>query len=764
MENISEATTGWSGPGGAGRGRSPATAVRVGVLGGCLAVVSLLVVLFGSPLFQVLGFEYSGVSALALSLAAGIDGALARRPVLLSAGLYRVLARSFILALVPLAVSALSLLWQPNCALQDGVAFYAEIAVVSSLLGGGFGYGFRLLFERRGFGLALFLLFWFVTLLLSLLPGYTNAQLYCYGWQYGYFPGFVWDRAVELRPAYIAFRIENVLWLALLLTVDYDLYYRERGRGRFFASGVIVLAAIAIMGSHDNLGITSSQSQVEEYLSREVYLGGRAWGYYAPGTMTNEELRDLQHDVPIYLEEIRQTYELHDEHDRTSDPIHIYIYPDAETMERLVGTRAASIAKPWLGEVHIMKRALPSLKHELTHVVLRTIGNFPFYASWSTGLTEGAAVAMEAPNGAFFTDDELTAQLLKSGMASGVSNVMRFTGFASENSYKSYTLAGSFVRYLLNEYGARRFREVYGSLDYQHVYGKSLESLEHQWMASLRLADVSLDSNDRIRLKAIFGTPSILQTPCVRRLGRLERTATLAFEHDNFGDAYRASLDAYNEGGGSSDAWSAARALVMLGRLEDARSLLDTARLADKWLALGIAIADLDWMAGDTVHARPLYAYAKGRRLGSSSFFTAYDREMLMSSESVRRLVPAYLANAYRSVEPDHRHSLVILDSMLAARPRADRTLMVLLYMKLRTLEEMGWPELARRYDPLAPLHITSEDSISSDDSLAIATIERHMWRYRSPSWGKAFIPRRYMNAAAADLHEDQVVLRRQYH
>jgi hypothetical protein len=440
-------------------------------------------------------------------------------------------------------------------------------------------------------------------------------------------------------------------------------------------------------------------------------------------------------------------------------------------MERLVGTRAASIAKPWLGEVHIMKRALPSLKHELAHVVLRSIGNFPFYASWSTGLTEGAAVAMESPDGALFTNDELAAQLLKSGMARGVSGVMQFTGFASENSFKSYTLAGSFVRYLLGEYGARRFREVYGSLDYKHVYGKPLEALERQWVESLRLSGVSLDSNDRLRLQALFGTPSILQTPCVRRLGRLEHIATRAFENENFGDAYRASLGAYLEGGGSSDAWSAARALVMLGRLEDARALLDTAQVADKPLALGIAMADLDWMAGDTSKARPLYEYAKARRLGASSFFTAYDREQLRSSSEVARLMPSYLSNAYRTVEPDHHRTLAILDTMLAAHRATasvggsfDRTLMVLLYMKLRTLEEMGWPELARRYDPLAPSRVTIRDSVTSDDSLAIATIERHMWRYRSASWGEAFIPVRYRNAADADKHETQIVLRRQYH
>jgi hypothetical protein len=749
---------------------APSGRARLGVLALLTLLASAAIILFGSPLFQTLGFEYSGCAALILSLTVGIDSALSPRPARFVRGLVVSLGRGVLLALVPLLVSLLSLLWLPNCALDEGLAFYAEIGLPTALLAAGFGFGFCLLFLRRVWGLVTYLLFWLLTALLSLLPGYANPQLFSYGWQYGYFPGFIWDRAIELRPAYLAFRFENVLWLVVLLDTAYDLYYRERGR--FILPGLLLVAVIALFGSHDNLGITTSQSQVEEYLSREAYLGGRAWVYYKPGSLTDQEIRDLQHDVPIYLDAIRETYGLADRSQawQPFDAIHIYVYPDAETMERLIGTRAASIAKPWLGDVHIMKSALGSLKHELTHVVLRTIGNFPFYASWSTGLTEGAAVAMESPDGALFTNDELAAQLLKSGMASGVSSVMQFTGFASENSAKSYTLAGSFTRYLLKQYGARKFREVYGSLDYEKAYGKPIEALEREWRSSLRLAGVVLDTNDVTRLHALFGSPSILNMPCVRRLGKLERAATLAFEHDNYGDAYRASLDAYMEGGGASDAWNAARALVMLGRLDDARTLLDTARVANKQLMLGLVMGDLDWIAGDTTHALPLYTYIQQKRLSSSSFFTAYDRMHLMSSPEIARLLPQYLMNAYRTVRPNYRRALALLDTMLAdhqaahaAEGRFDRPLMILLYIKLRNLEEMGWPELAAKYDPLSAVRITPADSITSDDSLAIATIERHMWNYREPSWGKAYIPERYRNAANADLYEMQTVLRRQY-
>jgi hypothetical protein len=733
---------------------------RLAVLSGIAVLSCTLLIVFGSTLFQTLGFEYSSISALILSLLCGLDGALAQRPATFAGGLWKATLRGLLLALAPLAVSILSLVWIDNCALQDGLILYAEITVVTALLAEGFGFGFRVLLGRR-FAVATFLLFWILTLVLALLPGYTNAQIFAYGWQFGYFPGFIWDRAIDLRPAYLSFRIENVLWLALLLAIGYDLFYGGHDRVRFVLASILLLGVVLLIGSHDFLGITTSQSQVRESLQREAYLGSRTWAYYQAGDLTDQEIHDLQHDVPIFLAAIRDAYELRDE----SEPIHIYIYPDAATMEQLVGTRAASIAKPWLGEVHIMKASLRSLKHELTHVVLRTIGNFPFYASWSTGLTEGAAVALEAPEGAMYTTDELSSQLLTAQMTSGVKGIMQFTGFASENSHKSYTLAGSFVRYLLHHYGARKFREVYGSLNYEHVYGKSLDVLESEWKHSLIEYQQSLLPSDLVRLTYLFGGASIINTPCVRKLGKLEHAALVAYEQENFGDAYRASFAAYKEGGSPSDAWETAEALVMLGRLGEARALLDTATIPNKDLVLGLGIGDLDWIAGDTVNAESKFEYVLGQHLGTTSFITAYDRLQLLGTPEAPEF-RKYLSLAYHTSKPDYKRSLAIVDSMLAHHrmlSRFDRTYMILLYLKLRNLEEMGWPEVAAKYDPITAIHVSTGDVITDDDSLALSVVERHMWRYRAPSWAKTYTPARYRRAAGEELYEMQSVLRRQY-
>jgi hypothetical protein len=54
--------------------------------------------------------------------------------------------------------------------------------------------------------------------------------------------------------------------------------------------------------------------------------------------------------------------------------------------------------------------------------------------------------------------------------------------FLTVSSSRSYTIAGSFMKYLLDTYGAPSLRRAYGSGgDFETVYGKSLATLEAEW-------------------------------------------------------------------------------------------------------------------------------------------------------------------------------------------------------------------------------------------------------------------------------------------
>src|ERR1035437_6777961 len=75
---------------------------------GALTILSVLVIILSSPLFAVLGFEYSTIMALALSLVCGIVAARSRGTEWPHVRM--VLFECLILASVPLVVSVISLI------------------------------------------------------------------------------------------------------------------------------------------------------------------------------------------------------------------------------------------------------------------------------------------------------------------------------------------------------------------------------------------------------------------------------------------------------------------------------------------------------------------------------------------------------------------------------------------------------------------------------------------------------------------------------
>ncbi|MFI5264854.1 MAG: hypothetical protein ACHQM6_10090, partial [Candidatus Kapaibacterium sp.] len=110
----------------------------------------------------------------------------------------------------------------------DGVIFYIEIvyptALIAVLCGIRFFGAKEKSLRRRNISIAVF---WIVTLLISLLPGYFSAKIYTYGWQYGYFPGFVWDEAMELSSGYW---ISRILEIAIILAgIPYESLIRKEG-------------------------------------------------------------------------------------------------------------------------------------------------------------------------------------------------------------------------------------------------------------------------------------------------------------------------------------------------------------------------------------------------------------------------------------------------------------------------------------------------------------------------------------------------------
>lgn len=696
-----------------------------------IGAVSIIEIAFSSPLFATLGFEYSALMALSLSFVCGLEASLNK--LAWRSRLGRVLT----LWSIPLLVSLLSLLWLRNCALWDGIILYFEIALPSALLGGAFGAAFSMFFRSRRTSFAAFVAFWIFTLVLSLLPGYTNPQLFTYGWQYGFFPGFVWDESLELSNAYLIFRFENFVWAAFVISIPIAIGSTSSLFKRAGIPAALAVAAFWMFSQNDIFHITSSHVRVEHSLSHVSRPAPGCVVHFDSASLSREEIEKVDADIRWYLFDIRQRFLLRD----TTSAINLYIYPSAEALNVLVGTRAASIAKPWLGEVHIAKSNLHSLKHELTHVLLREKAAWPFYASWSTGLTEGAAMSVEPEFDGIYTLNEHAARILQLRYAFGVKPVMAFTGFAANASTKSYVLAGSFSRFLLNTYGPEHFDRVYVTLNFEKEYGKPIDSLDVEWKRWLAPLMTPLEADDSEHFRYYYDRASIIFNPCLRRIGKLERKAQNAFVRKEYTDAERLYRDAVTAGGGIGPLVGESYAILMQDQDERALELLDTSRspeLQKQRAALYLEKADLGVLT-HVQSAQANYASAERVKISSGQFILAYVRSVLDTSD-VASIFHTYLHHLYHRRSLDDSIRRVLLDSMAATHHRTehfDRVALSIRFLQTSMLQQMGMLTKAAELDPLGNMEEEANGhsdidlflkikSLTATDSLAISIVSLH--------------------------------------
>jgi len=189
------------------------------------------------------------------------------------------------------------------------------------------------------------------------------------------------------------------------------------------------------------------------------------------------------------------------------------------------------------------------ITHEATHTFTWNAIGQPA----SVMLHEGVAVytgMSNYENAGYINLDDFCAVFYRAERLPLPTGTMDFQGHIYD--LTTYYSAGSFVRYLIDTYGAEKFTQLYPSGDYVTVYGQDLPTLQEAWLAQLAARELpaNLDAGALIQyvdevgqnyrqLFANFsGTPAEMRA--YRALDKA-RTSTLA---GHFTDA-RTYLDEY---------------------------------------------------------------------------------------------------------------------------------------------------------------------------------------------------------------------------
>ena len=513
----------------------------------------LTLVLTNVPLFDIFAFEFCAVMALAISFA-GAHGTLTtlqqikRNPEALTGPPRRIVFRCFWNALIfnasllvlPLGIILLNAFRAKNCNLGEGFLFFATVPLISCLYATAAGVFFGFWIKRRWLAYLAYLGY----LLLSCVPVVINLifhpPVFAYHPTFGYFPGPIYDFVIRITGTLLIARAEALLWALLFLGLTISICEVSRDTGLVpqlrwrKLSGPLVkrvplyLLIVGLLSFQFYAGVLGIRPTRED-VARE--LGG-FWEtthfeiFYARELGT--EIERIAEDCEFQYAQL-STY-LMPEGTTLPRKVRAYVYASPEQKKRLIGARHTSVEDPFGHGFHIHAQGFPHpvLKHELAHVF--TVPWSPLKVSLKVGLHEGIAVAADWDEGRL-TGHQWAKAMHQMEVAPPLSAVMGF-GFWGHAGARSYLLAGSFVRFLVDTYGIEKFKNVFPTGNFAQHYGKNLRSLETEWIEFLE--SIPLRDEDIAYTTYRLQRRSVFERVCAHEMAALRDTAWQAYYRKDF--------------------------------------------------------------------------------------------------------------------------------------------------------------------------------------------------------------------------------------
>lgn len=609
----------------------------------CVLALAALSMAF-VPVLNVLGFGFALFMAFLGSLAAADLGAAfvrrardrhrdglerADRPGRSLALLWSAAAAANLaLLLPPLVIISVNALRVRNCDWAFGFESYLLVAGLSSLAGTSTGVVCAMIAgPRRRWSNALPYLAVALSAARAVGRFYSEPPIFLYNAYIGYWPGtpydesialgeaFYWSRALQLAVAVAALALCAVALDVPSLTLRLRRELRPAGRRLAPVATAVVSALIAgsLWADSGDLGFAVDAGEIQRALGGR-YQTDNFVIYYPRGSEIADRIEGIAADHEYRLAQVSQFLDA-----RPGGRITSYYFPDPETKARWTGARRVHVAKPWRREIYVDHQAFPHrvLRHEIAHVVAAEFGDPVFRVSvqsrlglplaFNPGLIEGLAVAADWPDrrGGTLTPHQSVKVLFELGMAPPIDKVLspQFLAFASS---RSYTLAGSFVRFIYDRYGVDRVRSLYRTGgDFMTSLGRRQTDVIAEWRQMIDAIELPPNAADRIR--EAFRRPGILSRACPIAIARRrQRASDLVGEgrlEAAIGEMRRVCRDAPGEPG---DQLTLALLLSRAGQPDEASAIRRRIAADDEGVSTTLRARALGDMIGPAVHGGDL--------------------------------------------------------------------------------------------------------------------------------------------------------------
>ncbi len=572
------------------------------------------------PLFEVPGYELSLALALLLgTLGGGVGigaGFLERRmiegrdPRPAGALRYEAAAGSVLIAsatalallllaaLPPLLVAVSRSLVTTACDPFAHAGFVPLLLLPSALIAAGVGVFAALATSRRLTAGLLYGLLLLGSAVWTGWPLFFGPQVFAYNHFGGFFPGPLYDEALELGAPLAWFRLQTVLiagFVAFFTAFCLDMRRGKLSRPHFrpvslLTLGFLALGIFTLEERAPTFGFRMSETHLERQL--DGYRETEHFQIYFWRGKPREDLERFVRDLEFRYAQISKFLG-----GAPTGRVAVYLYKTPQEKQALTGAGRTQFAKPWRLELHVNDAPFPhpALKHELAHVMGAPLGSGPFAITSKfsviphMAIIEGFAVAADDPVRENLTLHQWAAAMRRQKLAPDLRLLFRPEGFYSQAASRAYILAGSFLRFLADRHGTDKLRDLYSDGDLRRVYGEDPEALVTAWETSLD--ELPLDETAVNQAFGRFRQGSMFQRACAREVATLDQRADLTLLSDP-----EEALSLYTrcqqlQPDEPDFALGRAKALAALDRKAEAKSALDA--LAEKVKAQPVLTAEV---------------------------------------------------------------------------------------------------------------------------------------------------------------------------
>jgi len=401
-----------------------------------------------------------------------------------------------------------------------GLAFMVLGPLFSGAAGMVAGWAVGRLVKRSLWRAGLLLLLLISGLLLVAAEFLLTPHVRFYGWFFGMYHGAIYDEAVRITWPYIWLRVKDSLWILGIVwllkggAVEAAAGGEQVTRARRIVVATAFAGALCLLLLSPWLGFTASYVRLNEVLA-ERHSTEHFVVHTTPGGKAAAVAARVAEDLEFRLWQQEELFGV----GAPVEPISVYLYESPGQKERLMGAGKTTIAKPWLGEMHLHShKAGESLfAHELAHVLLAdhadSLLGVPsdFGVLPRPGVMEGAAMAVERGGGRLTLHGWARA-MRDIGRLPPLESILDGLSFWSYAGPVAYSASGSFIRYLLESRGSPPFLRLYGGAGFSEAYGEELGSLLEEWHGFLDGQEVS--QADLLLAELAFKRPSVFEKVC----------------------------------------------------------------------------------------------------------------------------------------------------------------------------------------------------------------------------------------------------------